>query len=155
MSFENGEIKKNVSPIYMKLRGLYSGNIAEKIIDEYNKDSLVPYTKKDPDSNIYCVLFDIDLKDYTSEGMTSYTYVVFTNLADIEVIDLKNGMIGNIYGTSIPREAKKVFYNQGDLTQMYVVFETPKNIEVTSVTLSFMNDDDYTFEKFYVSNLNF
>lgn len=151
--FESGEMKKSVSPIYMRLKGLYSGNTAEEIIEEYNKDAITQYNKKDPDSNLYCVLFDVDLKDYTSDGSTYYTYASFFTVAGVRVVDLKNGMAGNIYGTSIPRESKKLFYNQGDLTQIYIVFETPKDVEVSYVTLSFLNYDDETFEIFYISNM--
>lgn len=146
-------------PVYYRLRKLYSGKEAEQIVENYNnrKNDLLSgsiYTRKIPDGNLYCILFDIDLRDFFNlKKESAFIDVAFMQAPQIAVFDLKNNKQSTILSSAIPNEAGKINYYLGDLTQMFAVFETPKDFEVSALYISFINMDDFSFETFFISNL--
>lgn len=145
-------------PVYYRLRKLYSGEEAEQIIENYNNNDNISsgfkYVRKIQDGNLYCVLFDIDLRDFyhIKEG-DSFTELSFMPYPQITIMDFTSGQLGSTLGTIMPNEPEKSLYYTGDLTQMFVIFETPEDVEATTIYISFKNDDDNSYKKFFISNL--
>lgn len=145
------------SPIYLRLKNIYSGDIANKIVEKYNEKSStfsLPYTMNNKDNKLYCAIFDVDLKDYTLYGSNTYMSTAFLRHPTIKVFDLKSDVSSIVkYSETLSAESTKFSFNKGELTQIYVVFELEKDIELTAIYFDFYNHNDSTYERFFKSYL--
>lgn len=135
------------TPIYLKLIKTYKGEEAKKVIDEYNSQAEEEYDVK-PNENLYILLFDIDLKDFSPNGNEDYINYFQFMRNPMVVYDLLKDSETYVYARALPLETK-TFYKKGDITQMICVFQTDRNVDYTYV--KFINDDDFSFETFFVN----
>ena len=165
---ENGNNKILMSSLHLKMKEIYSGNTAIEIIEDYNNAfekagkyniafaegyggiSLFPKYTINENKNLYCALFDVDLTDIDFPFNSTSTFSAVKPEVIVSAYDLKNALEGSTRATIIPREIKKQ-YCEGDLTQFYVVFETPNDFEFSSVEIKFLNETDYTYELFFAN----
>ena len=163
---ENGNNITLMSSLHLKMKEIYSGNTAIEIIENYNNafekagkyniafaegyggTSLFPKYTINENKNLYCALFDVDLTDIDFPFNSTSTFSAVKPEVTVSAYDLKNALEGSTRATIIPREIKKK-YCEGDLTQFYVVFEIPKELDFSCVELKFLNESDNTYELFF------
>lgn len=147
-----GTFNDQYSPVYIKQRKLYTGTSAEEIIENYNNNATFSkYSKLKEDNNLYILLYDVDLSDFNSSFITSVT--ISPKIVEIDIIDMVSGKLGNIYGVTYCTNPNELILNKG-INQMFVIFETPKDIQLSAAKIKFVNEDDFSYETFFISTIN-